>query len=239
VIVDQFIASAEDKWKRLSGLVLLLPHGFEGQGPEHSSARLERFLAMAAEDNIQVTYPSTPAQYFHLLRRQMLRALRKPLVVMTPKSLLRHPEVVSELGEFANGQFQRIIPETSVEVKAEIVKRILMCSGKIYYELRKQRETLKRDDVAIVRLEQLYPLNESLLKETLGFYPENTPVVWVQEEPENMGAWRYLFVKFGGKILGRNPLSFVGRPASASPATGSSAAHKMEQAKILEEAFKV
>jgi len=237
VIVDQFIASAEDKWKRLSGVVLLLPHGFEGQGPEHSSARLERFLAMAAEDNIQVAYPSTPAQYFHLLRRQALRPLRKPLVVMSPKSLLRHPDVVSDLEEFTTGQFQRVIPERSPEVKAENVKKILMCTGKIYYELRKERDAAKRNDVAIVRLEQLYPLNDALLKETLGFYADNTPVVWVQEEPENMGACRYLRVKFGTRLLGRHPFSFVARASSASPATGSAAAHKLEQAKIIHEAF--
>jgi 2-oxoglutarate dehydrogenase E1 component len=237
VIVDQFIASAEDKWKRLSGVVLLLPHGFEGQGPEHSSARLERWLALAAEDNIQVVYPTTPAQMFHLLRRQVLRPLRKPLAVMTPKSLLRHPEVISTLDDFATGQFQRIIPEASPEVKPENVKKIIFCAGKIFYELRKYRDANKRHDVAIIRIEQLYPLNESLLKETLGFYGENTPVVWVQEEPENMGAWRFFKAKFGGKILGRNPLLKVARPASASPATGSSAAHKVEQETVIQQAF--
>ncbi|HEY6228456.1 MAG TPA: 2-oxoglutarate dehydrogenase E1 component, partial [Verrucomicrobiae bacterium] len=237
VIVDQFIASAEDKWKRLSGLVLLLPHGFEGQGPEHSSARLERFLAMAAEDNIQVAYPSTPVQYYHLLRRQVMRPFRKPLVVMTPKSLLRHPEVVSKLDEFANGQFQRVIPEVSPTVTPEKVRKVLFCSGKIYYELRKQREALKRDDVAIIRLEELYPLNEALLHEVFGFYAEGTPVVWVQEEPENMGAWRYLHDKYCGKFLGRHPFSLVSRAASASPATGSASTHKREQEQIINQAF--
>jgi 2-oxoglutarate dehydrogenase E1 component len=237
VIVDQFIASAEDKWKRLSGLILLLPHGFEGQGPEHSSARLERFLAMAAEDNIQVAYPSTPVQYYHLLRRQVMRPFRKPLAVMTPKSLLRHPEVVSNLDEFANGQFQRVIPEVSPTVTPEKVKKVLFCSGKIYYELRKQRETLKRDDVAIIRLEELYPLNEALLHEVFGFYAEGTPVVWVQEEPENMGAWRYLHDKYCGKFLGRHPFSLVSRAASASPATGSASTHKREQEQIINQAF--
>jgi 2-oxoglutarate dehydrogenase E1 component len=237
VIVDQFIASAEDKWKRLSGLVLLLPHGFEGQGPEHSSARLERFLAMAAEDNIQVAYPSTPANYYHLLRRQVLRPFRKPLVVMTPKSLLRHPEVVSNLDDFATGQFKRIIPEASPSVMPDKVKKVLFCSGKIYYELRRKRDELKRDDVAIIRLEQLYPLNEALLHEVFGFYAEGAPVVWVQEEPENMGAWRYLRVKYGEKFLGRHPFSLVGRAASASPATGSASTHKREQEQIINAAF--
>jgi 2-oxoglutarate dehydrogenase E1 component len=237
VIVDQFIASAEDKWKRLSGLVLLLPHGFEGQGPEHSSARLERFLAMAAEDNIQVAYPSTPVQYYHLLRRQVMRPFRKPLVVMTPKSLLRHPEVVSNIDEFANGQFQRVLPETSATITPEKVKKVLFCSGKIYYELRKQREALKREDVAIIRLEELYPLNEALLHEVFGFYAEGTPVVWVQEEPENMGAWRYLHNKYCDKFLGRHPFSRVSRAASASPATGSASTHKREQEQIINQAF--
>jgi 2-oxoglutarate dehydrogenase E1 component len=237
VIVDQFIASAEDKWKRLSGLVLLLPHGFEGQGPEHSSARLERFLAMAAEDNIQVAYPSTPAQYYHLLRRQVMRPFRKPLAVMTPKSLLRHPEVVSKLDEFASGQFQRVIAETSSSIAPDNVKKILFCTGKIYYELRKQRETLKREDVAIIRLEELYPMNEALLHEVFGFYKEGTPVVWVQEEPENMGAWRYLHNKYCANFLGRHPFSVISRAASASPATGSAATHKREQEQIINQAF--
>lgn len=237
VIVDQFIASAEDKWKRLSGLTLLLPHGFEGQGPEHSSARLERFLSMAAEDNIQVAYPSTPAQYYHLLRRQVLRSFRKPLVVMTPKSLLRHPEVVSTLDEFERGTFQRVLPETNPQIAPGAVKRILLCTGKIYYELRRQRETLKRQDVAIIRLEQLYPLNQNLVREALGRYAPNTPIVWVQEEPENMGAWHYLKLTLEEATLGGRKLTHVARAASASPATGSSAAHKLEQEQILQQAF--
>jgi 2-oxoglutarate dehydrogenase E1 component len=237
VIVDQFIASAEDKWKRLSGLVLLLPHGFEGQGPEHSSARPERFLAMAAEDNIQVAYPSSPAQYYHLLRRQVMRPFRKPLAVMTPKSLLRHPDIVSNLDEFATGQFQRVIPEVSPAVTPDKVKKVLFCSGKIYYELRKYREALKRDDVAIVRLEELYPLNEALLHEVFGFYPENTPVIWVQEEPENMGAWRYLHNIYCNRFLGRHPFSNISRAPSASPATGSASTHKREQEQIIKQAF--
>jgi 2-oxoglutarate dehydrogenase E1 component len=235
VIVDQFLASAESKWRRLSGLVLLLPHGFEGQGPEHSSARLERFLALAAEDNFQIANPTTPAQYFHLLRRQVLRPWRKPLVVMTPKSLLRHPRVVSPLGELADGDFQRLIPDS--DPQRHNVKRVLLCSGKIYYDLEKYRSEQAREDVAIVRIEQLYPLREEHLAAALDPYLDGTPVFWVQEEPENMGAWRYLLVSFGERLLGRLPFTGISRPAAASPATGSHASHEREQAQILDRAF--
>jgi 2-oxoglutarate dehydrogenase E1 component len=236
VIVDQFLASSEDKWGRLSALVLLLPHGYEGQGPEHSSARLERFLALSAEDNMQVVYPSTPAQYFHLLRRQFLRNWRKPLVVMSPKSLLRHPEVVSDLDDFAKGQFERVIAD-DLKRPGNQVKRVLFCAGKIYYELHKRRADLKRDDVAIVRVEQLYPLRRELLEQALAGYPEGTPAFWVQEEPENMGAWRYMRVNFGERLFGKYPFSGVYREASASPATGSTLHHKKEQEALLAEAF--
>ena len=232
VIVDQFISSAEDKWRRLSGLVMLLPHGFEGQGPEHSSARLERFLAMAAEENIQVVNPSTPAQYFHVLRRQVIRPWRKPLVVMTPKSLLRHAKVASPLADCATGKFQRILPDVS----AKDAKRVLLCTGKLYYELEKYREENQRTDMAIVRVEQLYPLKLQTLQDALAAYPKNTPVTWVQEEPENMGPWRYMLVKFG-LALGHS-FSGVFRPASASPATGSASAHRIEQAELIQAAFK-
>jgi 2-oxoglutarate dehydrogenase E1 component len=236
VIVDQFIASSEDKWGRLSALALLLPHGYEGQGPEHSSARLERFLDMSAEDNIQVVYPSTPAQYFHLLRRQYLRQWRKPLVVMTPKSLLRHPEVVSSLDQFATGGFQRIIPD-DLKTPGDQIKRVLLCSGKIYYELKKRRTDLKRDDVAIVRIEQLYPLRRELLEAALGTYRAGIPVAWVQEEPENMGAWRYMRVNFCESLFKKFPFTGIYRESSASPATGSAIYHKKEQEKILAQAF--
>jgi 2-oxoglutarate dehydrogenase E1 component len=234
VIVDQFIASAEDKWRRLSGIVLLLPHGFEGQGPEHSSARLERFLTLAAEDNIQVVYPTTPAQYFHCLRRQVLRPWRKPLVVMTPKSLLRHPRVVSSLEDLGRGGFERVLPDAGGGKKA---RRVLMCSGKIFHELAARREELERDDVAIVRLEQLYPLRKDTLRKALAGYRDGTPVIWVQEEPENMGAWRFLRTEFGERLFDRHPLSHVSRPASSSPATGSASSHKLEQARLLNQAF--
>jgi 2-oxoglutarate dehydrogenase E1 component len=235
VIIDQFLASAEDKWNRLSGLVMLLPHGFEGQGPEHSSARLERFLTLAAEDNIQIAYPTTPAQYFHLLRRQVLRPWRKPLVVMTPKSLLRHPHVVSTLEEFTRGRFERVLPDENSDAKQ--VKRVLLCSGKIFLELAQARAEMERDDVAILRVEQLYPVAEEYLQQKLAGYADGTPVFWVQEEPENMGAWRYMRIRFGESLFGRLPLRVVSRPASASPATGSASSHKVEQRKILDEAF--
>jgi 2-oxoglutarate dehydrogenase E1 component len=237
VIIDQFITSAEDKWRRLSGIVLLLPHGFEGQGPEHSSARLERFLAMGAEDNIQVVYPTTPAQFFHCLRRQVLRRWRKPLVVMSPKSLLRHPKVVSSMDELAHGAFQRILPDPA-NPDPKGVKQVLLCAGKIYYDLEKRREELGRSEVAILRLEQLYPLRKEQLESALAIYPKDIPVRWVQEEPENMGAWQYLKVQFCGELFGR-PFAGVSRPASASPATGSANSHKQEQAKLIEMAFRV
>jgi 2-oxoglutarate dehydrogenase E1 component len=237
VIVDQFIVSAEKKWDHLSGLVLLLPHGLEGQGPEHSSARLERFLSLAAEDNIQIAYPTTPAQYFHLLRRQALWRWRKPLVVMTPKSLLRHPQSVSTLDELANGRFQRVIPDELPDSAADKIQRVLLCSGKIYFELTAQREKLKRHDVAILRVEQLYPLRDELLESALAKYRPGTPVFWVQEEPANMGAWYEFRVRFGDRLFGRWPFAGISRPASASPATGSSNAHKREQAALIAKAF--
>jgi 2-oxoglutarate dehydrogenase E1 component len=235
-IVDQFIASAEEKWSRLSGLVMLLPHGFEGQGPEHSSARIERFLMLGANDNLQVVYPSTPAQYFHCLCRQALRSWRKPLVVITPKSLLRHPKVVSTLDDCAQGSFHRILPDKLVPC-GEHVQRVILCTGKIYYELAEHREQSKRTDIAIMRLEQLYPLRRDLLETALAPYCESTPVFWVQEEPANMGPWVYLRILFGDSLFGRFPFSGITRPASASPAAGSHRRHKQEQAEIISHAF--
>ena len=235
VVIDQFIASGEDKWQRLSGLVLLLPHGFEGAGPEHSSARLERFLTLCAEDNMQVAYPSTPAQVFHLLRRQVLRPWRKPLVVMTPKSLLRHPQAVSPLEDFAEGSaFRHVIPDDAVDPAG--VRRVLMCTGKVVYDLLAARADEGRDDVAIVRLEQLYPLRQGEVAAALAPYAADVPVTWVQEEPENMGAWRYLRVTWGERVAGR-PFDGVTRPALASPATGSASSHRVEQAELLRTAL--
>jgi 2-oxoglutarate dehydrogenase E1 component len=235
-IVDQFIASAEDKWQRLSGCVLLLPHGFEGQGPEHSSARMERFLHLAAEDNMRVVYPSTPAQYFHVLRRQVLSRWRKPLIVMTPKSLLRHPSAVSTLEQCAQGTFQRVISD-SAGVDAKQVRRILLCTGKIYYELDAFRTENQIQDTAIIRIEQLYPLRQELLESALTPYADGTPAFWVQEEPGNMGPWIFMRVRFGEKLLGRFPFEGISRPRSASPATGSHRQHKHEQAQIIARAF--
>ncbi len=236
VIIDQFIASAEDKWNRLSGLVMLLPHGFEGQGPEHSSARLERFLMLSAEDNIQVVQPSTPAQIFHLLRRQVLRKWKKPLVVMTPKSLLRHKECVSTLEELATGSFQRFIPDPEFK-DFKNVKQVLMCSGKVYYDLIERRREGGYEGVMIVRVEELYPFPSSSLKQFFHELDDSVPFKWVQDEPSNMGAWPYIRARFGDKFLKRFNIERVSRARSASPATGSSKAHKREQDELLTAAF--
>jgi 2-oxoglutarate dehydrogenase E1 component len=235
VIIDQFIASAETKWRRLSGLVMLLPHGFEGAGPEHSSARLERFLTLAADCNIQIANPTTPAQFFHLLRKQVLRPWRKPLIVMTPKSLLRSPQASSTLEELATGHFQRVIPDS--QPNRPNVEGVLLCSGKLYFELEKERKDLGRHDVAIVRMEEIYPLPMEQLKAAFAPYHDGTPVFWVQEEPENMGAWRFLLARLGQDLFDRLPFSGVCRRASSSPATGSHSSHKMEQKELLMQAF--
>lgn len=235
-IVDQFIASAEDKWQRLSGLVLLLPHGFEGQGPEHSSARLERFLMLSVEDNIQVVYPTTPAQFFHCVRRQALRNWRKPLIVMTPKSLLRHPKAVSTLDDLATRAFQRLLPD-SLQAPSEKIRRVLLCTGKIYYELAEYREQHQHSDVAILRVEQLYPLQTQTLLAALAPYPANVPVFWVQEEPANMGAWVYLRIYFAEALSKHYPFTGITRPPSATPAAGSHRRHKQEQNELIAAAF--
>jgi 2-oxoglutarate dehydrogenase E1 component len=235
VIIDQFIASTEDKWNRLSGLVLLLPHGYEGQGPEHSSARLERFLQMCAEDNIQVCQPTTPAQMFHLLRRQVKRPWRKPLVVMTPKSLLRLPAATSSLDELTEGGFQRVLGDTVVA--AEHAERVLFCSGKIYYELveeRKRRGTAA-ERTMIVRLEQLYPFRNEYVAAAVRGVNDMADLVWVQDEPGNMGAATFVIPRLAG-VLKRAP-RLVSRDDSASPATGSHKAHVMEQNRIFNAAF--
>lgn len=234
VIIDQFIASAEAKWSRLSGVVLLLPHGMEGGGPEHSSARLERFLQLCATDNIQVVYPSTPAQHFHLLRRQVKRSIRKPLVVMTPKSLLRNPDAVSDVAELTSGTFMRVIPDTGIDPAQ--VTRVLLCSGKVYFDLAAKRKELGRTDVAIVRLEQFYPFPEAELEAALAPYAAEVPVVWVQEEPANQGAWWFMRARFGFLMSG-HAFSGIARAESSSPAVGSSKVHKKEQAEILDAAF--
>ena len=236
VIVDQFIASAEDKWNHLSGLTMLLPHGYEGAGPEHSSARPERFLLLAAQDNFQVVYPTTPAQMFHLMRRQVMRKWRKPLIVMSPKSLLRHIECISSLDDLASGGWQKIIPDSHKRSGAEISK-VILCSGKIYYELDKAREERGAADVAILRIEELYPLSNEELMAALAQYADNTKVVWVQEEPENMGAWFHMDQSFWRVLTSRFSWSGVYRDRSASPATGSAASHRKEQELLINAAF--
>jgi 2-oxoglutarate dehydrogenase E1 component len=233
VIIDQFIASGESKWGRASGLVMLLPHGYEGQGPEHSSARLERFLALCAEENIQVVYPSTPAQYFHVLRRQVRRNFRKPLIVMTPKSLLRHKSAVSPMGELVSGRFQDVLDDT---VEPERVRRVVLCSGKVYYDLAAKREAVgKTREVAIVRLEQFYPWPADALKAALGRYRSAREWVWAQEESQNMGGWTFVAPRLA-ELMGFG-FEYVGRDASASPATGSHAVHEREQAELVEAAI--
>jgi 2-oxoglutarate decarboxylase len=240
VIIDQFISAAESKWGQPSGIVLLLPHGQEGGGPEHSSARLERFLQLCAENNMQVAYPTTPAQYFHLLRRQMRgggdrRGLRKPLVVMTPKSLLRHPKVVSTLDELASGVFRTVLDDTRVSDPARVT-RILACTGKIYYELLAAHET-RGGPFAIVRLEQLYPFPQAEFAEILRRYPAAQHVVWVQEEPRNMGAWPSIRGRIQPMLSPNQAMGYAGRPRSASPAPGSPKVHQREQTQLIEMAF--
>jgi 2-oxoglutarate dehydrogenase E1 component len=236
VIIDQFISSSEDKWGRLTGMVLLLPHGFEGQGPEHSSARLERFLNLAAEDNMFVVNLTTPAQFFHCLRRHMLRTIRKPLVVMTPKSLLRLPQATSSLAEMSTGRFQKVISDPDGPEPAK-ARRILLCSGKVYYDLVAGRTDLEASDVAILRVEQLYPVPDVELRAALADYPDFTELFWVQEEPMNMGAWPSMALRLGSKPFDRFTLRGVHRPESASPATGSKASHIFEQDRLVREAL--
>jgi 2-oxoglutarate dehydrogenase E1 component len=243
VIIDQFICSAESKWLRMSGLVMLLPHGYEGQGPEHSSARLERYLQLSAEDNWQVINPTTPANYFHALRRQMRRTFRKPLVVMTPKSLLRHKDAVSTLADFGPGSsFRRILAETDKLADDAKVRRVVLCSGKVYFDLVAERRKRKIDDVAIMRIEQLYPFPFTRLGVRLAQYP-NAEVVWCQEEPENMGAWHFVDRRIERALASidakaKRP-AYVGRAEAASPATGSARTHLKEQADLVDRALTV
>jgi 2-oxoglutarate dehydrogenase E1 component len=232
VVIDEFIVSSEIKWERVSGLTMLLPHGCEGQGPDHSSARPERFLQLCAGDNIQVTYPSTPAQFFHLLRRQVRQPFRKPLIVFTPKSLLRHPLCVSKLDEFITGRFREILPGNEDPAK---IRQILLSSGKIAVELLERRMQVGRDDLELIRIEQLYPLRVDLLREALGRYGKGVRVSWVQEEPANMGGWSFMRPHLRA-VLGEEP-RYVGREASASPAVGSFRLFREEQEKIMNEAF--
>jgi 2-oxoglutarate dehydrogenase E1 component len=242
IIIDQFLSSAEAKWQRMSGLVLLLPHGYEGQGPEHSSARIERYLQLCAENNLQVANCTTPAQIFHLLRRQAKSTCRKPLVVFTPKSLLRHRLAVSSVDDLANGRFHLVLeetaaPPTTVMIKPEQVTRLLLCSGKVYYDLLADRERRQQDDAAIIRLEQLYPFPDQALLEVFARYPKASDIVWVQEEPRNMGAWTFIYEVLPALLSTKQTLRYAGRNAQDSPAVGFQKVHQHEQASLLEQAL--
>ncbi len=230
IIIDQYISSAEDKWRRMNGIVMLLPHGYEGQGAEHSSGRMERFLALCAEYNLQIANCTTPANFFHLLRRQLHRPFRKPLVVFTPKSLLRHPKCVSSFEEFTNGGFMEVIDDAFA--KAKEVTRIIFCTGKIYYELLERKEKDISNEIAIVRIEQLYPFPFIQVRDILAKYKNADEYIWVQEEPENMGAWSYLL-----RIANEFNFNAISRPESASTATGSHKQHDKEQLAIIDKAF--
>jgi 2-oxoglutarate dehydrogenase E1 component len=230
-VIDLFIASGEAKWQRLSGLALLLPHGLEGLGPEHSSARLERFLQLCAGENMIVCNPTTPAQYFHLLRRQVKSGFRKPLVVMTPKSLLRHPLAVSSVDQLAKGSFRGVLDDPEAEAGAGA---LVLCSGKIGYDLLARRREIKRTDIAILRLEQLYPLPQAQLRLALARYKQ-AQAFWVQEEPENMGAWAFVRPRLEA-LLGGRTLTYIGRRESSTPATGFPHIYRREQAEIIDRA---
>ncbi|MDP3702061.1 MAG: 2-oxoglutarate dehydrogenase E1 component [Hylemonella sp.] len=236
VVIDQFIASGEVKWGRVNGITLMLPHGYEGQGPEHSSARLERFMQLAADTNMQIVQPTTSSQIFHVLRRQMIRNLRKPLIIMTPKSLLRNKDATSPVSEFTKGGFQTIIPEQK-DIKAEKVKRVIACSGKVYYDLVKKREEKGLDDAAILRVEQLYPFPHKVFAAELKKYPNATDVVWCQDEPQNQGAWFFIQHNIHENMLEGQKLGYAGRAASASPAVGYAHLHQEQQKALVEAAF--
>jgi 2-oxoglutarate dehydrogenase E1 component len=236
VVIDQFIASGEVKWGRVNGITLMLPHGYEGQGPEHSSARVERFMQLAAETNIQIVQPTTASQIFHVLRRQMIRNLRKPLIIFTPKSLLRHKDATSPLNEFTKGSFQTIISE-SKDLNSDKVKRILACTGKVYFDLAKKREEKGADDVAILRVEQLYPFPHKVFATELKKYPNATEIVWCQDEPQNQGAWFFVQHYIFENMLEGQKLGYSGRAASASPAVGYSHLHQDQQKALVDGAF--
>ncbi|MCL1961327.1 MAG: 2-oxoglutarate dehydrogenase E1 component [Desulfovibrionaceae bacterium] len=236
VVIDQFIAAGEVKWGRVNGITLMLPHGYEGQGPEHSSARLERFMQLAADANMQVTQPTTASQIFHLLRRQMIRALRKPLVIMTPKSLLRHKDATSPVSEFVQGGFQTVIGDQG-ELQADKVRRVIACSGKVYYDLAKKREEKGLDDVAIIRVEQLYPFPHRAFAAEIRKYANAAELVWCQDEPQNQGAWFFVQHLVHENMLTGQKLAYAGRPPSASPAVGYAHLHQEQQKELIDAAF--
>jgi 2-oxoglutarate dehydrogenase E1 component len=237
VVIDQFITSGEVKWGRACGHTLMLPHGYEGQGPEHSSARIERFLQLCADHNIQVAQPTTPAQIFHLLRRQMVRLFRKPLVIFTPKSLLRHKEAISDLSELARGQFDTVIGEVDKSIDPKKVKRVIACSGRVYYDLVAHRRDKKIDDVAIIRVEQLYPFPHKAFGAELRRYENAADLMWCQDEPQNQGAWFQIQHNLLENMVEGQKLAYAGRPASASPAAGYMAKHVEQQKALLSAAF--
>ncbi len=236
VVIDQFLASGEYKWRRMSGLVMLLPHGYEGQGPEHSSARLERFLELCAEDNLQVCNLTTPAQLFHALRRQIHRDFRKPIIIMSPKSLLRHKRAVSRVSDFTHGSFQEILDEVEL-ANPQAVRRLLLCSGKVYYSLIEARRAQLIEDAAVIRLEQLYPFPSRALRHLVASYSNAQQVTWVQEEPENMGAWRNIRHRLEENLPANVRLSYAGRPEAASPATGMHTVHEQQEQALIDQAL--
>ncbi|HET9652433.1 MAG TPA: 2-oxoglutarate dehydrogenase E1 component, partial [Usitatibacter sp.] len=236
VVIDQFIASGESKWGRLCGLTMFLPHGYEGQGPEHSSARLERYLQLCAEHNIQVCVPSNAAQFFHMIRRQVLRPMRKPLIVMTPKSLLRKKEATSPLADLANGQFQVIIPEVE-KVTAKKIRRVVFCSGKVYYDIAAERAKRGIDDIAVVRIEQLYPFPHEEFQAQIDLYAAAKSVVWAQEEPANQGAWHLIQHYLVRHLRPDQSLAYAGRASSASPAVGYLQLHNEQQKQLVDAAL--
>jgi 2-oxoglutarate dehydrogenase E1 component len=237
VVIDQFIAAGEVKWGRVNGLTLLLPHGYEGQGPEHSSARLERFMQLAADNNMQICQPTTASQIFHLLRRQMVRMFRKPLVIMTPKSLLRAKDATSPLAEFTKGEFRTVIGPQRDEVVGDKVKRVIVCSGKVAYDLLRRRDEKKAWDVAILRVEQLYPFPHKAFSAEMKRFPNATDVVWCQDEPQNQGAWFFVQHYIHENMLEGQRLGYAGRTASASPAVGYAHLHQEQQKALIDQAF--
>ncbi len=237
VVIDQFIASGEVKWGRANGLTLMLPHGYEGQGPEHSSARLERFMQLAADNNMQIVQPTSASQIFHVLRRQMVRMFRKPLVILTPKSLLRAKDAASPLSEFTRGEFRTVIGPNNPEIEPDKVKRVIACSGKVAYELRKRRDAKKQNDIAIVLVEQLYPFPHKAFAAELKKYPNATEIVWCQDEPQNQGAWFFIQHYIHENMLEGQKLGYAGRPASASPAVGYAHLHQEQLKSLLDQAF--
>ncbi|MGH8754882.1 MAG: 2-oxoglutarate dehydrogenase E1 component, partial [Burkholderiales bacterium] len=237
VVIDQFIASGEVKWGRICGLVMLLPHGYEGQGPEHSSARLERYLQLCADYNIQICVPSTPAQMFHMLRRQMLRPYRKPLIIMSPKSMLRHKESVSTLEELANGRFEPVNGEIDSNIDPKQVKRVVYCGGKVFYDVLAARRERGIKDIAIVRITQLYPFPHDDFKKQIELYGQAKEIVWCQEEPGNQGAWHRIQHYLLRHMRPDQKLSYALRPSAASPAVGYLAKHAQQQKEVVDAAL--